>query len=235
MNYFSEEKFRELVLRDAGYCGNDYGMPEIIKEEFDSNQIKLIGCHNIRKNDIAHKDYGVHFYKWDDKLEKFYKNPDKYVEILKQYKFIFTPDYSIYLFSNSNVQRFNIFKSRWVGNYYQRKGCVVYPGAGWAGKESFSWCFAGLPYNGTLSISTLGTFTEHKKGFLDGYFELLKQKNPKNILCYGKVHKEMKGTCNIVSCLHEAEILNAEKKITESRKYYRNFLFDTEKLYGKRT
>ena len=176
-----DEKFRELILRDAGYCDNDYGMPEIIKEEFNLDKIKLIGCHNIKKSDSAHKECGVHFYKWDDKLERFFKNPFKYIEILKQYKFMFTPDYSVYLCSNQNVQRFNIFKSRWVGNFFQRHGCVVYPGAGWGEKGTFSWCFAGLPYNGTFSISTLGTFTEYKKAFLDGYFELLKQKNPENI------------------------------------------------------
>ena len=230
----SDEMFRELILRDAGYCGNEYGMPEIIKEEFDLKTIKLIGCQNIKNNDERHKDYGVHFYKWDNKLECYYKNPYKYVDKLKQYKFIFTPDYSVFLLSNPNVQRYDIFRSRWTGNFYQRKGCVVYPGAGWGGKETYSWCFAGLPCNATLSISTLGTFTEHKKAFLDGYFELLKQKNPENILCYGKPHREMEGTCKIISCLHEAEIINAEKKFLETQKCYRNLLFDVEELYGKR-
>lgn len=233
MNNFSEEQFRELILRDAGYCGNDYGMPEIIKEEFEFTKIDLIGCQNVKNNDTEHNGCGVHFYKWDDKLEKFYKNPYRYIELLKQYKFMFTPDFSIYLLSNPNVQRFNIFRSRWVGNFFQRKGCIVYPGAGWGGKETFSWCFAGLPCNGTLSISTLGTFAEHKKAFLDGYFELLKQKNPENILCYGKVHREMEGTCNIISCLHEAELINAERKFKEELKLYRNLLFDMGELYGK--
>ena len=131
MNNFSEEQFRELILRDAGYCGNDYGMPEIIKEESEFTKIDLIGCQNIKNNDTEHNGCGVHFYKWDDKLEKFYKNPYRYIELLKQYKFMFTPDFSIYLLSNPNVQRFNIFRSRWVGNFFQRKGCIVYPGAGW--------------------------------------------------------------------------------------------------------
>lgn len=234
MKTMSDEMFRELILRDAGYCGNAYGMPEIIKEEFNLEQVKLIGCQNIKNNDIKHINYGVHFYKWDDKLECFYKNPYRYIEKLKQYKFIFTPDYSVYLLSNPNVQRYNIFRSRWVGNFFQRKGCIVYPGAGWGGKETFPWCFAGLPYNGTFSISTLGTFTEHKKGFLDGFFELLKQKNPENIICYGKIHPEMIGTCNIIPCLHEAQIINAEKELEKSLKYYQNLLFDIEELYGKR-
>ena len=234
MENSDEELFRELILRNAGYCENDFGMPEIIKEEFNLNELQLIGCHNIKKNDVFHKNCGVHFYKWDDKLERFYKNPQKYIDILKQYKFIFTPDYSIYICSNPNVQRFNVFRSRWVGNYYQRKGLVVYPGAGWGGKETFSWCFAGLPYNATLSISTLGTFREHKKAFLDGYFELLKQKKPENILCYGNVHREMEGSCNIISCLHEAEVINSVKEYEKEQMLYRNLLFNREQIYGKR-
>ena len=234
MNLSKDEYFRELVLRNAGICENEFGIPEILREEFNLTEIKLIGCHNTKQNDFTHKDYGVHFYKWDDKLECYWKNPYKYIERFKQYKFIFTPDFSVYLHSNPNIQRFNIFRSRWIGNFNQRHGCVVYPGAGWGGKETFSWCFAGLPNNGTFSISTIGTFTEHKKGFLDGYFELLKQKNPENILCYGKVHKEMEGTCNIISCLHEAEIVNAQKEFERSKLLYQNLLFSEEELYGKR-
>ena len=234
MEKMSDEEFRELVLRDNGICEKDNFMPVIYKEEFNLKEVKLIGCHNIKNKDSSRKDYGVHFYKWDEKLECYYKNPYKYLEKLKQYKFLLTPDFSIYLRSNPNVQRFNVFRSRWVGSFYQRKGCVVYPGAGWGGKETFSWCFSGLPDNATLSISTIGTFREHKTTFLDGYFEMLKQKNPENLICYGKIHREMENTCNIISCLHEAEIRNAEKHLQEDMKHYANYLFPMEEIYGKR-
>ena len=41
-------------------------MPVIYKEDIDLQDVKLIGCHNIKKNDTKHSQYGVHFYKWDD-------------------------------------------------------------------------------------------------------------------------------------------------------------------------
>ena len=59
-------------------------------------------------------------------------------------------------------------------------------------------------------------------------------KNPENILCYGKTHKEMKGTCNIISCLYEAESVNTEKNFESSKKLFPNLLFDVEEIYGKR-
>ena len=221
---------RELFLRNAGYCEKEYNMPVIYKETIDLTNIKLIGCHNIKKNDNKHADYGVHFYKWDNVLERFYYNPFKYLEILKQYRFVQTPDFSVFLCMNPNVQRMNIFRARWMGNFYQRYGLNVIPSAGWGGKETFSWCNAGLPENATIAVSTLGTFKENKQRFLDGYFNLIKQKSPENILCYGTVHPEMEGTSNIISCVHEGRIAKYEAQLEKERTMYEHSLFDLEEL-----
>lgn len=223
-----KNEFRELFLRNAGYCESKNDFPVIYREEFNLDSVKLIGCHNIKKNDFNHQDCGVHFYKWDNKLEKFYKNPYQSLEILKQYKFVLTPDFSVFLLMNLNVQRMNIFRNRWCGNFWQRNGLTVYPSAAWGGKETFSWCNAGLPEHGTIAVSTLGTFKENKQTFLDGYFNLLKQKSPENILCYGKVHQEMKGTCNIISCIHEAKIAKQEAELNMFKRLYPHSLFEFE-------
>ncbi len=221
---------RELFLRNTGFCDSEHNMPVIYKEDIDLQNVKLIGCHNIKKNDTKHSDFGVHFYKWDCKLERFYNQPFKYLDVLRQYKFVLTPDFSLFLNMNINVQRMNVFRSRWCGNFWQRNGLCVIPSAGWGGKETFSWCNAGLPKNGTIAVSTLGTFKEHTSAFLDGYFNLIEQKTPKNILCYGKVHAEMQGTARIIPCIYEAQIAKWEAEFELERQLYPHSLFDMEVL-----
>lgn len=222
--------FRELFLRNAGYCEPEYNMPVIYNQAIDLTDVKLIGCHNIKKNDYKHSDCGVHFYKWDDKLERFYSKPFAYLERLRQYRFVLTPDFSLFLTMNVNAQRMNVFRNRWCGNFWQRNGLCVIPSACWGGKETFSWCNAGLPKNGTVAVSTLGTFKNNTKTFLDGYFNLIEQKSPKTVLCYGKVHQEMQGTSTLVPCVHEAQIAKIEAEFERDRNLYPHFLFDLEEL-----
>lgn len=221
---------RELFLRNGGYCEKKYNMPVIYKETIDLSNIKLIGCHNTRKKDRKHYDCGVHFYKWDDKLTRYYNHPFKYLNILRQYRFALTPDFSLFLRMNPNVQRMHIFMGRWIGNFNQRNGIHVIPSAGWGGKETFAWCNAGLPENATIAVSTLGTFKENKTNFLDGYFNLIEQKSPELILCYGGVHPEMHGTSKIIQCIHEAELAKREAEFERDKRLYERFLFDLEEL-----
>ena len=48
---------RELFLRNGGYCEKDFNMPVIYKETIDLSNIKLIGCHNVRRGDRKHSDF----------------------------------------------------------------------------------------------------------------------------------------------------------------------------------
>ena len=47
---------------------------------------------------IGGKDYDcfVHFYEDDASFERIWNNPQKYIPILKKYKGVITPDFSIY-------------------------------------------------------------------------------------------------------------------------------------------
>lgn len=129
---------------------------------------------------------------------------------------------------NINKQRFAVFMNRWCGNFWQRNGLKVIPAVGWGSKESFEFCFSGIQENSIVAISTLGTFKDNKQSFLNGYFELQKQKNPKTILCYGKLHEEMKNNKKIIQCLHEGEISKAEARFERDKKLYQNYLFPLE-------
>lgn len=55
-------------------------------------------------------------------------------------------------------------------------------------------CFSGFERNSVIAVSTIGCRKpEEKKVFIEGYKELLKQKSPRLILCFGKIIEGMTG------------------------------------------
>lgn len=56
----------------------------------------------------------------------------------------------------------------------------VIPTVGWAGEESFEFCFDGLPKGGTVAVSTVGVMNnkDAKEIFRRGMEEMIRQVEP---------------------------------------------------------
>ena len=81
----------------------------------------------------------------------------------------------------------NVFRSRQIGAYYQSKGLTVIPTVSWAEKETFDFCFQGIPKGSVVSISTIGVKRDKEalKIWRDGVAEMIKRIEPQAILVYG--------------------------------------------------
>ena len=69
----------------------------------------------------------------------------------------------------------------------QDYGITVIPTVSWSTKDSFDFCFDGLPKNATLAVSTIGV-KQNKEQFqiwVDGMDEIIKQLSPIKIIVYG--------------------------------------------------
>ncbi len=229
---FLKEDVREFFLRNNGYSTPNNDIPVIYKQKISIDHIqgKLLGCQNIKRNDISHKDWGVHFYKWDKDIDRFYNNADRYIEKLKQYLFVLTPDYSMFSCMNSNVQRFNLFRNRWCGNYWQRQGLSVIPAVGWSDERSFDYCFDGIEKGSIVAVSTIGTKRKAKETFLHGFFAMIASIKPEAVLCYGDVYREMQEVCHIIPCLYDCQIKDIEEAF-EKLLYSEESLFSSKGVY----
>ena len=85
-----------------------------------------------------------------------------------------------------------VFKSRWCGAHWQAMGLNVVPTVSWADKQSFAFCFDGIPYHSTVVVSTVGC-NYSKTHFLTGYNRMLDVLQPKTVICYGTPFSEMEG------------------------------------------
>ena len=125
-------------------------------------------------------------------FESIYNNPEKKIETLKQFKAVFTPDFSMFMEMPIALQLFSTFKNRWVGAYLQEQGISVIPTVRWGDLTSFNFCFDGIEKGSIVAVSTIGIKKE-KSHFMLGYNEMLSRIKPSKIICYGKPFDEMKG------------------------------------------
>ena len=111
----------DLFLRNEFEKSGEWGLPLIKKQDLDLNQIELISYSDISRNDDVNLNKGVHFFIDDYRFEVLYNHPEKALEKLRKYRFVLTPDYSLYSEMDAWRQIESIGKSRWVGAYWQKK------------------------------------------------------------------------------------------------------------------
>ena len=173
-----------LDLIDIENSSNNFWQMPIIKND---NFIpdKLIGFNYAKTS--KEKNVGIHFYLDDYQFERLWNNPEEYVDILKQYECILSPDFSLYMDMPMPMKIWNIYRSRQIGQYYQNQGIKVIPTLSWAESETFKFCFEGIPQGSVVSISTIGVKKnkETLKIWKQGVDELIKQIKPSTILIYG--------------------------------------------------
>lgn len=170
-----------------------YGFPEIqpCKIQLDSAP-EAIGF-NFAIGDKHPQDKIVHFYLDDYQFMRVWNDVDRYVPILKRFKAVLQPDFSLYSDFSRAAQIFNHYRKQWLGRYWQEAGIDVIPTICWSDETSFEWCFDGVPQNSIVSISTVGGFRskESKANWLKGYHECIKRLQPSKILLFGAKYAEV--------------------------------------------
>ena len=187
--YYGDERERtnkayNMDLIDYSNLTNDFWQMPVIKN---NNFIPedLIGFNYAKTS--KQKNCGVHFYVDDYQFERIWNNPEKYVDILFDYDCILSPDFSLYMDMTMPLKIWNVYRSRQIGAYYQSKGIKVIPTIQWAEKETFEFCFKGIPKGSIVSVSTIGV-KENKdalKIWNDGMQEMIRQIDPSTIIIYG--------------------------------------------------
>ena len=172
---------------------------EAVPGDFDD--LLLIGFDKAHLEDNNHLNRMVHFFLYDYRFERVWKNPDNDIEKLSRYRAVLSPDFSMYLEMAPVMQLYNVFRNRWCGAYWASKGMRVIPTVNWGDESTFDFCFQGVEKGCTVAVSTyMASESEHhaaqKEWFMTGYNEMLRQLEPERIICYNTPFPEMEG--NIV-------------------------------------
>lgn len=134
------------------------------------------------------ENQAVHFFLHDSKFRIVWRKLDQVTYQLQDYQLLSTPDYSLGVDIPDFVNKEQIYKSRFVGAYWQIRGYQVLPTASWGNANSFSYCFEGLPENSIIAVCGVGHHKSkaHLILWQAALKELEMQKHPTLIIVYGE-------------------------------------------------
>lgn len=170
-----------LGLVNISHC-NESGMPDI--KPIDYQPKTLIGFNYCKSTEDFSP--GVHFFIDDYQFERLWNSPEKYLDLLKKFDCVLTPDFSCYMDMPLPMQQWNEYRRRALGNYWQRNGIKVIPTLSWSDSASYGFAFDGL-HGGTVATSTVGVKRDpiSQEIWHEGMKEAMKRIKPKKVLLYG--------------------------------------------------
>lgn len=138
-------------------------------------------------------NHAIHFFLHNHQFRTAVWNNLEYTTYsISNYDYFFTPDLSLWRdFPTEYYNRQNIFRTRFVGAYWQLCGFNVIPTASWGGLNSFDYCFEGLPSGSVVAVSGVGNRKDARSYSLwcYGLRRLEEDTHPTLIIVYGEYYR----------------------------------------------
>lgn len=196
-----------LNLQKANFKGvGEYDIPELEPiYEYEIGDIKEWIGFNYVLSDKEPEGKAVHFFIDDYQFNRIWNNPEKYVDKLRKYEVVLTPDFSPYADMPMATQIFNHYRKHWVGRFLQENGVKVIPTIR-ASKDdrSFKWYLDGEPKGGVVCISSMWTSKEDdREYFIKEYNQMYQKLKPSKIYIYGNKIDGLKGNIEYIPTFTE--------------------------------
>lgn len=151
-----------------------------------------------------HRKLNVNFYIDDVKYTRLWNNPDKYLEHLKCFHSVCSPDFSIATGSSGMPFALNIYnkyRNHALAWYLHMNGIKVIPSVGIADKDSYDWCFDGYPKHSVLSVCTNGRIRAKaaRIEFCEGFKVMCDRLEPEKVVIVGKIPDELNTDVPIIN------------------------------------
>ena len=174
--------------RDMELTG-EYGFPKIKGIHLNHPEnVRLLGFNYATNPATKDKDkQWVHFFLPDYRFQQVWNQPQRYINVFKQYRGIVSPDFSVYVGMPKAMQIFQVYRMAFMTAYYQQFGIKVIPSVTWAEEDTYDWCFNWIPKGSAVVVSTVGCVQNKaaRAAFLQGFEAMLNRVEPSEIVLYG--------------------------------------------------
>lgn len=198
-NTIIDDGFRADLVRSAEFKG-------VFEIPYINPPKKIILPKDTIPFSIMHrtKDYSefVVFYEHDIRFADILIATDDYLEELKKFAGVISPDCSLYRDMPLTLQISNTYMNRAIGHYLQMHGIYVIPNVRWGDERSYTnsvlpekFAFVGIPKHSIVSIGTYGCIQgkENKHYFREGLIAMLDELEPEYVLVYGNMPESVFG------------------------------------------
>ena len=155
-----------------------------------------------RRNVAPTDNEAIGFFEMDPMFADVLRNPQAYVEELKKFPTVISPDCSLYRDAPLTVQIANVYKKNAITHYWQSQGVGMTPLVRWGSRDTYTTdvlpepiAFAGIPHNSIVVVSTYGCIKSRfdKYHFEAGFEACMQTLTPKIVLVYGAMPKKIFG------------------------------------------
>ena len=183
-----KDVFHSYLIKSAEYDGPDE-FPYIRTSKLLPNRV-ITFSEALKTKDY---DQWVVFYEHDYQFVRVWNQPYRYLNILKRFRGVISPDFSLYRRMPIVMQKWSTFQSRALGHWWNENGIEVIPNVRFAGYRSYGFCFKGIEKNSTVCIGSHGCLKrkDEKALFKEGLAEMVAQLSPRTIIVYGAAPDEI--------------------------------------------
>ncbi len=208
-----DDGFQEHLIKGANFLGEE-GIPELLNIHNTEKPRTLIPFTKLKTS--KNKRGYVHFYVHDKCFQQIFGGTDKYLNLLKQYDGVISPDPTIIIGKSKCLHATSTYLNRAVAYYLQKQGIPVIPNVRWGDESTYPFAFLGIPKHSIVAISTHGCIKRDsendnflRKCFKNGLSEMLKQLEPEMVIVHGympdDIFKDFKGITQFVRYPSEFE------------------------------
>lgn len=166
----------------------------------------------------ANKDYNCYviFYEHDKNFECLWNNPKQYLNRLKKFNGVISPDFSLYRNMPLVMQEWNTYRGRALAFWFQKNGIEIIPNVRWNDERTYNFCFNGIEKNSTVAVGTHGCIKrkDDREYFKRGLKELINRIQPRNIIVYRAMPENIFGEYEN----YDINFINFESEFSKSRK-----------------
>lgn len=177
-----KDVWNAFLVATASY-GGPFEFPAIVPSWSVPNRLiafsKAVSCKDF--------DQWIHFYEDDYFFERLWRNPKRYLAMLRRFNGVILPDFSVYRDMPFVMQMWNIYRSRAIGAWLQRKGVDVIVNMRYGDHRTRGICCDGAPHGCTIAVGSYGTLKDKddKRWFVEGLAAVVEHLGPTTIVVYG--------------------------------------------------
>lgn len=174
--------FHAFLVKNATYDGY-LEIPYLAREI--KKPVKLIAFSKA----ISSKEFDswIHFYEDDAVFERIWNAPRRYLPIVKRFKGVISPDFSIYRDMPLVMQQWNIYRSRAIAHWLQEEGVSVIPNIRFGDERTYHLSCLGIHKHGTIAVGSHGCIKQNSNRgyFIRGLEYVIRTLEPNSIIVYG--------------------------------------------------
>ena len=141
----------------------------------------------------GHKDLTVNFYIDDKSFLQVWNQTDSYIEHLKCFSSVCSPDFTIASGMPSALNIFNLYRNHAIGYYWSVMGVNIIPSVNIISPKEIPWIYDGTPHRSTVSCCTNGRVRSKaaRMEFCENFKEMIYTIDPVKVVIVGIVPDEL--------------------------------------------